>query len=239
MRPLPPVRGQTGVDAITTSTLPDDLAPSPSRASWTHLLVRPLVRPLLSIGATPNQVTTVRLLAGLISVALVASGTPRANLWGGIIWLVSALLDRLDGELARIGNLCSPLGQRYDYFVDTGLSAVFFIALGVGLRHSPMGVWAIALGAVACLGQLAASWMAEEYDKRAPSGEKVIGQMWGFDADDALYLLGPLVWLSVSVRSVAVVLAATGTLGFLVFFSFRLAQLKASLADKAASAVRP
>jgi archaetidylinositol phosphate synthase len=182
------------------------------------------------MGRTPNQVTTVRLILGLVSVGLVAWGTPAGNLWGGVFWLLSALLDRLDGEMARIGNLSSAWGQRYDYFVDTGLSAAFFVALGLGLRNISFGAWAIGFGLAACLGQLAANWMAEQYDKRAPSGDKVIPQFAGFDADDALYLLGPLVWLPAGVRSVAVVLAGVGTVGFLIFFSFRLARLKARLA---------
>ena len=202
------------------------------RPSWTHLLVRPLVPPLLKLQATPNQVTTARLITGLVSVALVAWGSPAGNIWAGAIWLLSALLDRLDGELARLGGLCSDWGKRYDYFVDTGLSAVFFLALGIGLRDSGFGAYAVALGAVACLGQLAACWMAEEFDKRSTPDDKVIPGLWGFDADDALYLLGPLLWLPTVVRCGAVVLAALGTVGFLAFFTVRFLRLRGRLGGR-------
>jgi archaetidylinositol phosphate synthase len=39
--------------------------------------------------------------------------------WGGGIWLLSAFLDRADGELARIGDMMSRGGHVYDYYSDT------------------------------------------------------------------------------------------------------------------------
>ena len=104
--------------------------------SWSHRLVRPLVPPLLRVGVRPNYVTTAHLIVGAASLATIALGDDRARLWAGIAWLFSCLLDRLDGELARIGDMCSATGHRYDYLVDMWLSALFFLAIGLSVPGS-------------------------------------------------------------------------------------------------------
>jgi phosphatidylglycerophosphate synthase len=193
--------------------------------SWSHLLVRPLARPLIALGVTPNQITAFHLAMGLVIVAAIAWGAPQANLWAGIAWLVACLLDRLDGEVARIGNLSSPWGHQFDFFVDNVLSALFFVALGVGLRNAPLGAWAVGAGLVAGANQFILNHVAEAFDSTA-DGEKILASKWGFDADDALYLLGPLLWFPPAVREVAAGLAALATSFFLVLFLRRLAALR-------------
>ncbi len=49
-----------------------------SGGSWTHLLARPLVRPMIGTRIRPNHLTTLRLLSGLAACACFASGTPPA-----------------------------------------------------------------------------------------------------------------------------------------------------------------
>jgi phosphatidylglycerophosphate synthase len=193
--------------------------------SWSHLLVRPLARLLIPLGVTPNQITAFHLVMGLGIVAAIAWGTPQANLWAGVAWLVACLLDRLDGEVARVGNLSSPWGHKFDFFVDNLLGALFFLGLGIGLRHAPLGAWAMGAGALAALNQFTLNHVAEAFDSAA-EGEKILASKWGFDADDALYLLGPLLWFPPVVREVAAVLAAAATSFFLLLFLRRLAALR-------------
>ena len=75
-----------------------------SGTSWTHLLARPLVRPLIGTWVRPNHLTTLRLLTGVAACVAVAWGSRAGLWWGGGLWLVSAFLDRADGELARMGQ---------------------------------------------------------------------------------------------------------------------------------------
>ena len=85
-------------------------------------------------------------MTGLLACAalLPADG---AWIWSaGWLWLASALLDRADGELARVGKMSTPGGHRYDYLVDNVVNAAFFIALGLGLRDSVLGGGAVVLG---------------------------------------------------------------------------------------------
>ena len=192
------------------------------QTTWTHLLARAMIRPLIGTPVTPNHLTTLRLLAGLGAAAAVALGTPVGNAWAGGLWILSALLDRADGELARMTDRCSASGHTYDYLVDTCVNAIFFLAIGVGQRGSWLGAWAPILGAIACASMLAACWIAEEFEKDSPPGVKTLSGRWGFDPDDALYLFGPLVWLGRTALVPAVILAAIGTTGFMIAFATRL-----------------
>ena len=187
--------------------------------------MRPLARPLIALGVTPNQITAFHLVMGLGIVAAIAWGTPQANLWAGVAWLVACLLDRLDGEVARVGNLSSPWGHKFDFFVDNLLGALFFLGLGIGLRHAPLGSWAVGAGVIAAINQFTLNHVAEAFDSSA-EGEKILASKWGFDADDALYLLGPLLWFPPVVREVAAGLAAAATSFFLILFLRRLAALR-------------
>jgi archaetidylinositol phosphate synthase len=163
--------------------------------TWTHAAARWMVRPLVGTGVTPNHLTTLRLLTGLGACVAIALGG-RAELgWGGALWLVSAFLDRADGELARVGNMMSEAGHLYDYRVDVAVNALVFAAAGVGLRHSWLGPDAIALGLVAALAMVACCWLSEVYEKLSGPGVRTWNGAWGFHPDDALYLLAPILWL--------------------------------------------
>jgi phosphatidylglycerophosphate synthase len=144
---------------------------------------------------TPNHLTTLRLLSGIGACACFAVGSRTGMAWGGAVWLVSALLDRADGELARLGGLSSPGGHIYDYYVDIGVNALFFMSVGIGLRHSWLSGWAVPLGLVSCAGVLLSSVFCELLEQRSPPDTKAYSGRWGFDPDDALYLMGPLAWL--------------------------------------------
>lgn len=163
--------------------------------SWTHKLARILVRPLLGTWVRPNHLTTLRLLTGFLGCYFLALGTAPGNLWGGVWWLISAFLDRADGELARIGNMKSAAGHRYDYYADNVINAVFFISIGIGARNSWLHDWAVPLGLLSGASMFLISLFAEWLELRSPPGTRAYTGRWGFDPDDALYLMAPAAWL--------------------------------------------
>jgi archaetidylinositol phosphate synthase len=165
--------------------------------SWTHKLATPLVPPLLRIGVTPNHVTTVRLITALIACWYFAQGSRDGEIWGGIWWVISAFFDRLDGQVARIGKLQSEFGHKYDYMVDNGTTALFFVAIGFGLRHSFLGPWSIPLGVLTGGSLLLCNWYSEIIERNGPPETRAYNGIWGFDLDDALYLFGPIAWLGI------------------------------------------
>lgn len=164
--------------------------------TWSHAAARTLVRPLIGTWVRPNHITTLRLITGAAACILLAVGGSAAELWSGVLWLFSAFLDRADGELARIGKMQSRTGHLFDYYSDVVLNSAFFLAAGINLRHSALGSWAIPAGVIACLAMLACCWLSEAYETHTTKpGERVWEGGWGFQPDDALYLLPLFVWL--------------------------------------------
>lgn len=166
-----------------------------SHDSWTHLLARRAIRPLLGTGVTPNHLTTLRLLTGVAACAAIAPGTAAGAWWGGGLWLLSAFLDRADGELARVGNMMSAAGHRYDFYVDNLVNALFFVAAGFAVQGGWLGRWAIPLGLLGGVSMMVCGWWSELLEARSPPGTKAYAGAAGFDPDDALYLMGPMAWL--------------------------------------------
>jgi archaetidylinositol phosphate synthase len=163
--------------------------------SWTHRLARLLVRPLVGSGVTPNHLTTLRLVTGVLALAALIPADGAWLWWAGWLWLASALLDRADGELARIGNMSTPGGHRYDYLVDNAVNSGFFVALGLGLRESAWGGVAVALGLWTGAALYLCGYWSEELERLEGSGRKAYSGAFGFDFDDTLYLLTPILWL--------------------------------------------
>ena len=193
------------------------------QATWTHLLARMLVRPFIGTGLTPNHLTTARLLTGVAACVLLALGSRAGNLWGGVFWLLSTFLDRADGELARIGNMSSEAGHRYDYLVDNTVTAAFFLAIGIGLRGSWLGAFAVPLGVAAALFLLLCNYWSEILENRNGRTARAYEGRWGFDLDDLLYLMAPLAWLGW--LAPILVGAALGTAGMAALTGVRLRRL--------------
>ncbi len=166
-----------------------------SGGSWTHRASRVLVRPLIGTRVTPNHLTTARLLTGLVACACFALGTRSGEIWGGVLWVLSAFLDRADGELARIGGSSTRWGHLYDYYCDVAVNGLFFVAIGLGLRSGTLGTWAAILGVLAGATVTAAALWSESLEQEIASGEKAWSGRGGFDFDDVLYLFGPVAWL--------------------------------------------
>jgi CDP-diacylglycerol--glycerol-3-phosphate 3-phosphatidyltransferase len=70
---------------------------------------------LLSIGLTPDIVTLLGFLGHISAAYLVASGR---FTWAGVIILLTAPLDALDGALARKRGITSPFGAFWDSVID-------------------------------------------------------------------------------------------------------------------------
>lgn len=83
-----------------------------------------LVRPLS--GIHPNLVT---LLAFLVGVAAAGVIITQAYLWGFVLWLLSRLLDGLDGAIARVHHKQSDFGGYLDILLDFAIYALIPLAL--------------------------------------------------------------------------------------------------------------
>src|SRR5262245_3442779 len=119
--------------------------PNPSVGRpWDARLARLLVSPFAETRLHPNHVTTLGLFTGLAAACCYASGT-HANL-GGVLFVVAALLDHADGELARLTGKTSSFGHTFDRIADLCVKLSLFTGMGVGLHRSEVGDWAIVAG---------------------------------------------------------------------------------------------
>ena len=201
--------------------------------SWSHRLARILVRPLVGSGVTPNHLTTLRLGTGLLACVALLPADGASVWWGGGLWLVSALLDRADGELARIGGMSTPGGHRYDYLVDNVVNSGFFVALGLGLRDSALGGVAVALGVCTGAALYVCGYWSEVLERLEGPGSKAYSGVFGFDPDDLLYLLAPIIWLGW--RTQLLVAACLGATFMMLLTGWRLRRLTSRRVDAGAA----
>jgi archaetidylinositol phosphate synthase len=152
------------------------------------------VRPLLGTWVRPNHLTLLRIGIGLGSCGLLATGAEVCEIWSGILWIGACLLDRADGELARIGNMRSELGRTLDFYSDLLLDSAWFLAAGFALSPNALHGAAIPLGVLTALSMGAAIGMSELYERQSTPGVKAFYGLVRFHPDDALFLLPLFVW---------------------------------------------
>lgn len=112
----------------------------------------PVTRLLAHTPLTPNQITALSLTFGLAAGAASLRGDYFSTLIGSIFFLIGYVLDNCDGEIARLKNMRSHFGMRFDTFVDWLVHAVFFVCLGWGAMEATGREWWFWLGAAASLG---------------------------------------------------------------------------------------
>lgn len=159
-----------------------------SHDTWIHKLARAtLVRPLARTPVRPNHLTTLRLAGGFAAAGCFAVGTSGWSAAGAGLFMLSMLLDRADGDLARLTGRTSPFGHRYDLIADAVSNAVAFVGIGIGLRGSELlGAWAPPLGVLAGLGVATVLWAVMRIEEAGGARAAEIGGIAGFDPDDAM-----------------------------------------------------
>ena len=162
--------------------------------TYAHAFARIFVRPLIGTAVRPNHLTVLRLVLGLGACALLTPGTGAATAWSGVLWILTCVLDRADGELARMANLRSESGKVLDFYTDMILDAGWFLCAGIGLRHASLGTTAVILGAITCIAMLLCTWYAELFERLSGPGVKAWNGVQRFHPDDALFLLPLLTW---------------------------------------------
>jgi archaetidylinositol phosphate synthase len=158
-------------------------------------LARVMVRPLIRAGVTPNQVTTLTLALALFASALIASGTsPHIHVGAGLFAL-SRFLDHFDGELARQTGQTSRFGYFYDFVAGACSYAALFVGLGLAFRDGWLGDWAVVLGAVGAGSAFLSMALSLDIDRIAGAGVADYPSFAGFELEDGIYLIAPIIWL--------------------------------------------
>lgn len=170
-------------------------APKPRTGGpWDQRLARFLVRPLAKTPVTPNHMTTVRFVLGLVACGLLAVGHGPWIHYGAGLFAVSNFVDHMDGELARLSGRMSRIGHLYDIAVDAFLHVVLFICIAYGLRDSWLGEWALPIGAIAGVSVSGCFWLFQWLEERTGQKQAGLPRFKGFEIEDAMYLIGPATW---------------------------------------------
>lgn len=103
-----------------------------------YWLFSPLEKLMHALHVTPNQLTAASLIASLAGAAAFAAGQPA---WGGVLVLVCAILDALDGMVARSRGTASDAGELIDAAVDRYAEIATFAGIAAYYRHQPLGFW--------------------------------------------------------------------------------------------------
>lgn len=161
---------------------------------WDQRLVNLLIRPLLSTGITPNVVTSFGLLLGLGACWCYALGGAYAHL-GSVLFIAAYVIDHADGELARLTGRTSAFGHYYDLVVDGIVVAGLCIGIGIGLQDSVLSVPTAWLGAIAGISIALIFVLRFELERQLSKAVTRQPNVWGFEVQDVLYLIGPITWL--------------------------------------------
>ena len=157
--------------------------------TWIHKVSRVMVKPLANTPITPNHLTTGRLFFGLAAAACFMPGDFSWNLTGTVCFLISMLLDRADGELARLTGQSSEFGAIYDLITDGICNAALFIGIGIACMDSNLGIWALVMGIIAgvCISIIlyVVVQLATEVDASAAAMQSFAG----FDPDDTIIIV--------------------------------------------------
>jgi len=160
-----PVVAATGVAEIIEDSAS---AASATRKLWASLtsatdgLVdkhfnRPVGRALFSrllihTPISPNQVSIAATLLGLLAAACFAGGSAHYAIWGAILLQLSAIVDCVDGDLARVLFKESPLGKWLDIVGDQIVHIGVFVCIGIGLYRAGSEAPVLSLAASAAVG---------------------------------------------------------------------------------------
>ena len=108
-----------------------------------------VARALYATPVSPDQVTVVCLLIGLVAGHLMVYNSVRLNALGLGLFIVSDVFDSADGQLARLRGTSTRLGRILDGVADSGRFLNLYIHLMIRLMLAGWGAWAVILVAVA------------------------------------------------------------------------------------------
>lgn len=113
-----------------------------------------LSKVLIHTPVSPNMVSITSILIGVVAAVFLAEGGFRWALIGAILFQVSAIVDCVDGDIARILFKESPLGKWIDLVGDQVVHISVFAGIAFGVLRNGGGKETVWLGISAVVGAL-------------------------------------------------------------------------------------
>lgn len=115
-------------------------------------------RMFVALGVSPNAITMVATLVGLLAAGVFGFGTYTAGLAAALLFQLAAVIDCSDGEVARLTFTESPFGAWLDIAMDNVVHMAIFGGIAIGAYVNGVGndrSWIpLALGIAAILGNI-------------------------------------------------------------------------------------
>ncbi len=122
-----------------------------SLSRFMHNTMLYVTRPLLKTSITPNHITVFWIMMQLAGSFLMIYGTYRSNVIGVLLYVGAALLDYVDGQIARIKKISTYQGL---FLEDLGIyfgSPIFMLCFSIGVAHSTADYRYLLLGIISAL----------------------------------------------------------------------------------------
>ncbi|HEX8750520.1 MAG TPA: CDP-alcohol phosphatidyltransferase family protein [Nitrospira sp.] len=115
-------------------------------------------RIFVALGLSPNAITVVATVVGLLAAVIFGLGTYAAGIAAALLFQLAAVIDCSDGEVARLTFTESPFGAWLDIAMDNVVHMAIFAGIAIGVYMNGVdsdGSWIpLALGAAAILGNI-------------------------------------------------------------------------------------
>ncbi|MBL9137356.1 MAG: CDP-alcohol phosphatidyltransferase family protein [Verrucomicrobiales bacterium] len=138
---------------------------------------RPFSRLLIHTPVTPNMISVAATLLGLIAAVMFAQATVGWSIAAALLFQVSAILDCMDGDVARVVFKESPLGKWLDIVGDQVVHIGVFLGIAVGVGEKdgvPEAAW---LGGLAAVGAAISFAVVLRGMKAGASGGGMLGRL--------------------------------------------------------------
>ncbi len=111
-----------------------------------------ITRLLVKTPITPNQVTIISLILGIVSAAFFSHGAHICTIIAGVFYFISTVFDQCDGEVARFKHMTSDFGKTFDIIVDSIVNATITIGITIAIYKTNGSGLTIITGLLAMTG---------------------------------------------------------------------------------------
>jgi phosphatidylglycerophosphate synthase len=123
---------------------------------------------------TPNQVTFISLILGIISGVFFSLGEYTYTITAGLLYFLSTVFDQCDGEVARLNQMETEFGRKLDIIVDAIVNVVIVIGITIAVYVKMGSVLVIIAGVFAMTGITISLLLATyfSHDSKKDTGAK-------------------------------------------------------------------
>ncbi len=111
-----------------------------------------ITRLLVKTPVTPNPVTIISLVIGIVAALFFSHGAHTCTIIAGVLYFFSTVFDQCDGEVARFKHMESEFGRAFDIIVDSIVNAMIVAGITFALYKTSGSGFHIIIGLLAIIG---------------------------------------------------------------------------------------